>query len=359
MGKLRELCTQHTKLTNTDICRLEELERVLPLIADVSNADVFLDCLVDTETAVVVAQASPSQGVSAYQKNIVGEYATKANEPAVFQAFHMGVPVCDLKAVTQEMRSVRQNVAQVRNNNDEIIALLIREKDISSDLQRQRKYEELAKDREETTLLSLGTDSGSNSVAVREMHHRVKNNLQLVASILNLQARKTDNEVVKTALRENVSRVLSIAAVHDILLNSSGNMSTLSMRTLLDSLRHNLLALVPPERDITLSVTCDDIELDTDAATSAALCITELVTNAFEHGFCGRTEGRVEVIVGKGELYHTVAVIDNGVGFDPAQVGSSSLGLRIVESTVRDKLKGKMHIATTPGGTKISFDIKR
>lgn len=359
MGKLRELCTQHTKLTNTDITRLEELERVLPLIADVSNADVFLDCLVDTETALVVAQASPSQGVSAYQKNIVGEYASKTNEPAVFQAFHMGVPVCDLKAVTQENRSVRQNVAQVRNDNDEIIALLIREKDISFDLLRQRKYEELAKDHEDIAGHVLDDSRDQNSMAIREMHHRVKNNLQLVASILNLQARKTDNDVVRSTLKENVSRVLSIAAIHDILLSSSGNMSTLGIGPLLDSLRNNLLALIPPDKNISLNMTWDEIELDSDAATSAALVITELVVNAIEHGFCGRTEGRVEVIVGKGELYHTVAVIDNGVGFDPAQVGSGSLGLRIVESTVRDKLRGKLHIATTSGGTKISFDIKR
>ena len=165
--------------------------------------------------------------------------------------------------------------------------------------------------------------------------------------------------MVRSTLKENVSRVLSIAAVHDILLSHSGNMSTLSIGPLLESLKNNLLALTPPDKSITLDVIWDEIELDSDAATSAALVITELVTNAFEHGFVGRTEGRVEVIVGKGELYHTVAVIDNGVGFDPAQVKADSLGLRIVESTVKDKLKGKLHITTSPNGSKISFDIKR
>ena len=357
MKTLRQLCTEHTKLTPADIGRLEALERDLPLIADVSNADVFLDCLIDEQTAIVVAQATPSLGVSAYQKNIVGEYASKTNEPAVFQAFSMGVPICDLKAVTQENRSVRQNVAAVRNDAGQVIAVLIREKDISLDLQRQRKYEELAKGLEDS---SPYTDNiGSEVLAVREMHHRVKNNLQLVASILNLQARKTDNDTVKTALKENVSRVLSIAAIHDILLTKSDNLSTVKSGALLESLRNNLSALIPPDKNITLKLTDDDIELDSDAATSVALVITELVVNAFEHAFPDRQSGRVEVMVGKGELYHTVAVTDDGIGFDPASVSHKSLGLRIVDYTVRDKLKGKLHIVTSPHGTKISFDIKR
>ncbi len=359
MKTLRELCTQHTNLTSADIAQLEELEKTLPLIADVSNADVFLDCLIDDQTAIVVAQASPSQGVSAYEKNIVGEYATKTNEPAVFQAFHMGVPVCDLKAVTQENRSVRQNVVQVRNPHDCVIAVLIRERDISCDLQQERKYKELVKDHEARGNLSAPADTSRDLVAIREMHHRVKNNLQLVASILNLQARKTDSEIVRSALKENVSRVLSIAAIHDILLSNSGAFNTVKSDTLLESLRHNLLALTPPDKEISLKMTGETIDMDSDVATAVALVITELVTNAFRHAFEGRSTGFVEVLVGKGELYHTVAVVDNGIGFDPTLVTSDSLGLRIVDSTVRDKLKGKLHIATDHLGTKISFDFRR
>ena len=359
MGELRELCRAHTALSDEDILRMEELERSLPLIADVANADVFLDCLMDDETALVVAQASPAQGISVYEKTVVGERAEKHNEPAVFHTFHMGIPVSDLKAITQENRAVRQNVAPVKNSRDEVIAVLIREKDISADLQQQRKYEELARVRQESASYPRDVDPERerDAIAVREMHHRVKNNLQLVASILNLQARKAQDPGVRTTLKENVNRVLSIAAIHDILLNTSEDLRTVRSGVLLEKLRYDLQALVPPEKSIELVIADDGVDMDSDVATSVALVITELVTNAFRHAFVSRGTGRVEVSVCRGELYHTVAVMDNGVGFEPDGTAPGSLGLRIVDSTVRDKLRGRLHIVSGSRGTKISFDF--
>ena len=99
------------------------------------------------------------------------------------------------------------------------------------------------------------------------------------------------------------------------------------------------------------------MNLDSETATSVALVITELVTNAFQHAFVGRDSGWVEISVCRGELYHTIAVSDDGIGFDPGMSSMGSLGLRIVDSTVRDKLKGKVHIASGSWGTRISFDF--
>jgi len=359
MGSLRELCSAHTQLSDEEIQKLEELERVLPLIADVANADVFLDCLIDERTALVVAQASPAQGISVYEKTVVGERAEKHNEPAVFHAFQMGVPVCDLKAITQENRAVRQNVAPVKNDRDEPIAVLVREKDISDDLRQKKKYEELAKVQEERVpyIRNVDIEREQDAVAIREMHHRVKNNLQLVASILNLQARKANDPTVESTLKENVNRVLSIAAIHDILLNTAEDLRTVKSTVLLERLRRNLQALIPPHKDIRLMIADDGIDMDSDVATSVALVITELVTNAFQHAFLGRESGWVEISVCRGELYHTVVVSDDGIGFEPGAAAASSLGLRIVDSTVRDKLKGKVHIASGSLGTKVSFDF--
>ena len=359
MGTLRTLCETYTGLSSAEIRKLEEVEAQLPLISDLANADVFLDCLIDENTALVVAQASPAAGISVYNKPVVGEYAYRCNEPAVFHAFQVGVVVCDLKAITQENRAVRQNVAPIRNEQNHIIGVLIREKDISADLQQQKKYEELARTREEQVPLvrTPDADREENALALREMHHRVKNSLQLVASILNLQARKASDPEVQHVLKENVSRVLSISGIHEILLNNTDSMQTVRSDTLLDKLRSNLQMLAPQDKAIRLTISGDCIDLTSDAATSVALVVTELVINAFQHAFDGRTDGCVEVSVCRGELFHTIAVSDNGTGFPEETPNRGSMGLRIVDATVRDKLKGKVHIASTPQGTKVSFDF--
>lgn len=359
METLEQLCRTHTTLSASEIQRLAQLRDCLSLVADLTNADVFLDCPVDASRAVVVAHASPSQGVSLYQNQVVGKYAYQRDEPAVFHAAHMGIPVCDLKAVTQERRTVRQNAAPVVNEAGQVIAVVIRERDVSQDLLYRKKFEELARDRERAAPLSEpGEGRELDALALREMHHRVKNSLQLVASILNLQARKAQDPALQTILKENVARVLSIAGIHDILLHKSGTMQTVRSDELLGRLQGNLQALVPEEQRIVLESTGDSLELSSDTAASVALVVAELVTNALRHGFAGRACGRVTVSVCGGELYHTVMVCDDGVGFDPAQAAEDSLGLRIVEAIVRDKLGGTLRILSDSHGTKASFDFR-
>ena len=360
MSELERLCCAHVDFSAEDIARLLEVEKQLPLIADVTNADVFLDIRLRGDTALVVAQARPAQGLSAYEKSRLGEYAFAEKEPAVFRAFSLGMPVCDLKAITQENRTVRQNVAPVRGEGGRVIAVLIREKDVSDDLQQRKKFEELARtyEEEEPSVRAVSGEQEGDHLMLREMHHRVKNNLQLVASILNLQSRRIDDLEMKGIIRENVNRVLSIAAIHDILMNTSGDMQHLSSKTLFAQLGHNLQALIPPEKEILLTMTADEIPLTPDTATSVSLVITELVSNAFFHAFANRARGRVEVSFCKGALFHTVTVSDDGTGFDLAGERKNSLGLQIVQATVQDKLRGKLHINSGSQGTKVSFDLK-
>lgn len=360
MNEFRALCQSVGKLSPDDIDRIEEVKKQLPLIADLTNADVFLDILAEEGKALVVAQARPTRGISSYKKNIVGEYALPDMEPAVFHAFRIGMPVCDLKAITQEGQTVRQNVAPICNDEKAVIAVLIREKDISDELQHEKKYEELARKYEdsEPSVRAIRNDNEQTEIALREMHHRVKNNLQLVASILNLQAQKAENAEIKLIFRENVSRVLSIASIHDMLVYSLGDMNEISSKALMEKLRHNLIVLIPPEKQIFLEMSADEFPLEADTATSVALVITELVTNAFFHAFTNRGDGHVSVALNCGKLFHTVTVQDNGIGFDVEKRRKDSLGLNIVHAMVRDKLKGRVYISSGENGTKVSFDFK-
>lgn len=187
----------------------------------------------------------------------------------------------------------------------------------------------------------------------------MKNNLQLVAGILDLQARKSREANVKRILQENVGRILSIAAIHDILTHNTNDINFVSSKALLGRLCRNLHALVPPDKQIRLAVQGDEIFMSADTASSAALVITELVTNAVRHAFPGRGEGQVTICVCAGRLYHTVSVPDDGIGVDLENAGRGRLGLGIVEAAVKEKLRGRFRIETNGGGTKAAFDFKR
>lgn len=358
---VRELCKTHTALGEKDIARLEAIADTIQLTADLTGSDVFIDCLCPKENAaIVVAEAKPRAEGSAYCQTVVGKTALPHNEPAVFHAFASGMPVRDLKAITQENQSVKQDVVPIVGEDGGTIGVLIREKDISRSLLRDKKYEELAREREgrndkNLTLLPVG---GEHDAAMREVHHRVKNNLQLVASILNMQARKCPDPGVKQIFAENVGRVLSIAAIHDILTVSSGDGMRVSSKILLEKLRRSLQSLVPEGKVVPITVEGDDILLEADKATSVSLVVSELITNALEHAFEGRAEGHIVVTTQAGNLYSTVSVEDDGVGFDPAVVKPSSLGLSIVAATVKDKLGGELRISSSQEGTKVLFDFK-
>lgn len=356
---LRRICMKDTPLLEADILQLEDLERQLPLISELTGDDVFLDCVTSAGKAIVVSQARPSQGISAYQQDIRGQYAMPDNEPAVYHALRVMAPVRDIKAVTQENRTVRQDVVPVFSPDKRCIAAMIREKDISGKVLQEKKFEELAKTYEEENmpLRSLKMEYGESTI-MREVHHRVKNNLQLVASILNLQARRCGDDFTKRVLQENVGRVLSIAAIHDILTKNQSSLSKVDSIALLSTLRKNLQSFAPDGKCIAIFVTGDSAELNADTASSVSIVVNELIINALKHAFETKAEGNIWVSFCAGTLFHTVTVTDDGGGFEPGEISRSSFGLRIVEATVRDKLHGTLRIRSDPEGSKVSFDFK-
>jgi len=356
---IRSLSARCGAMAEEEIARLENMARELPLFAEIMEADLFIDCPVSEDRAIVIAQAGPN-AYSIYHKSVVGEDALKCNEPAIFQAIRQNTPVRNIKAVTQENRTVSQSVVPIHGIGGRVIAVLIQETDISQDIRREKKLEAFSRSFEkgDPSLRSERVED-ADVLALREVHHRVKNSLQLVASILNLQARKLRGTESAKILAENVSRILTIAAIHDMLTVKEDGAETVYALPMLRQLASQLGSFVPEEKRIAIEVSGDNAVIGSNQASAAALVVNELVINALEHAFAGRDQGRIEITFTSGEYFHMIAVSDDGSGFRADQKAEEGLGLRIAESTVRGKLKGKLHIHSDESGTVVSFDIKK
>lgn len=190
-----------------------------------------------------------------------------------------------------------------------------------------------------------------HSALVQEMHHRVKNNLQTIAMLLRLQM--AENKVLspQNVLKETINRVLSIAAVHEIL--SEEGMDKVGLLDLIRRVAQTVAGnMTSPEANISVEVGGDNLELDSQRATSLALIANELLQNALEHGLAGRQQGRVSIRLIYRYQQLRLRVEDDGRGlppdFDPAT--DLGLGLAIVRTTVREDMRGKFFIGPAKDG---------
>lgn len=360
--QLRQLCQSYTNLDGEAIELLERVASTLQYTADLTGTDLFIDCMdCRSRTAVVVAHARPSSELSAYDTAVLGQTALPQNEPAVYHSLRTGMVVRDLKAVTQENKSVRQDVAPIKDEDGTVIGVLIREKDVSHTVNSEKKFRELARERESATDRVLGLApqqaGDGHGVAMQEVHHRVKNNLQLVASILNIQARQSADPQIKRVFEENKSRVLSIAAIHDI-LTTSDSFDEVSLKPLFEKLRRNLQSMVGQGQELIVMVCGDNMTVFADKAVSIAMVVNELLTNAIQHAFEGRSSGKITITILRGLQNSTITVEDDGSGFTADADREESLGLQIITLTVRDKLGGKLQVQSGEQGTKAMFDFR-
>lgn len=195
----------------------------------------------------------------------------------------------------------------------------------------------------------------SMDATIREIHHRVKNNLQTVSSLLRLQGRRVTEPAAKTALDEASRRIRSIALVHEVLSRDGGD------DVALGDVVHPVVqmvqgALMDPDRPVTIHVEGNGPVVPAGTASSLAVVLTELIQNAVEHGFpigndaTDRLEHRVEVqMTTKGSIL-TVQVVDNGVGLpDGFDIDADpGLGLTIIRTLATADLGGTFTLENDP-----------
>lgn len=189
----------------------------------------------------------------------------------------------------------------------------------------------------------------TKGVLLREMHHRVKNNLQQVASILSMQRRRAKSPQVERILAESVGRIQGIAATHDLLSREQLGIAAVDdiARKIVGIVQGNLL---PPDLRVEMHIEPCRAHVPSEQATTLAIVLNELISNAIEHGFAGRTRGDIVISGERADGPITVRVADDGqgppIGFDLEQV--DGLGLQLVRSLVRSDLHGSFALRREP-----------
>ncbi len=187
------------------------------------------------------------------------------------------------------------------------------------------------------------------SAIIQEVHHRVKNNLQNIAAILRIQARRCESEEAKQHLSDAVNRVLSMSVIHEFL--SQDEHRPISLRDICQRIGNQVAQVSSnPEQEITIQVSGPNIRLPASQATPAAMVINELLLNAVEHGLRDRRHGHIAIVLQDlGDAVELVVTDDgNGLPTDFGQKPSRSLGLQIVQTLVTDDLKGQVTIESLP-----------
>ncbi|SEQ50990.1 Two-component sensor histidine kinase, contains HisKA and HATPase domains [Neolewinella agarilytica] len=259
----------------------------------------------------------------------------------------------DLKVAEIERLELEDQVSQDRITRQKwlligaalILALL---SFLAYGLFRQRRRIEKQKD-------TIAKALKEKETLLKEIHHRVKNNLQMVSSLLSLQGRYLEDDGAKAALKMGNSRVRSMALIHQKLYLTDEVNTLINARDYLEKLVTELVKnLKRPDLELALLLDVEDTELDIDRMIPLGLIVNELVTNALKYAYDGRESGRLSIKLQPEGEGHSLTVQDDGVGM-PEESRTNSFGLHLVESLV-DQLGGKLQRQEGKGaGLELSF----
>lgn len=305
------------------------------------------DGLIVLDKAAAISFASPNARSAFRRLGIAIDIEGQPLADLVSRLNRRGVPVDDTLALVANGRI--QGTAEVEGASAAVTLRsipLIRDGAAFGTIVMVRDVSDLR--RREKAL--LGKDA-----AIREIHHRVKNNLQTVASLLRLQGRRLGDPVAQAAIAEAVRRVGTIAVVHDLLAHDPGevvNFNDVAARVV----GLTIETAAPIQAKYSLEKNFG--ELPSEKATPLALVLAELVANAVEHAGADRAEVNFQVGSTRKTSSIEIEVVDDGPGIELPVDTSRGLGLSIVTTLVRDELKGEIEFShVAPHGTKVCLEI--
>ena len=196
------------------------------------------------------------------------------------------------------------------------------------------------------------------SILMQEVHHRVKNNLSIVASLMNLQADKSNDEYHKQLFMECKNRLESIVTVHELIYKAK-SYKQLNFKDYLNQIIKHISSSYSSIKNVRIEKDIKDVNIDISTAVSLALIVNELITNAYKHAFNMIKEGVVEISLFENNKQIFLTIKDNGSGFDKTVVSKNSIGMDILNGLV-EQISGTYQLTSNEKGTlyKISFSKK-
>jgi two-component sensor histidine kinase len=197
---------------------------------------------------------------------------------------------------------------------------------------------------------NLKKSLGEKEILLKEIHHRVKNNMQIMSSLLNLQSRYVDDGRALEFLGDYRSRIRSLALVHEKLY-MSGDLANIDFRDYVVSLTDILIRALGKPRNVAIDIDIEKMLVNTDTVIPCGMIINELVSNSLKHAFPDGREGRITIAMKKRDDEFILTVEDNGIGIDSrADVRKfNSLGLGLVFSLAEKQLNGRVELDIADG----------
>jgi len=204
----------------------------------------------------------------------------------------------------------------------------------------------------------IETRDREKEILLKEIHHRVKNNLQIISSILNIQSRKLDDDNAKKAVSEGRSRIKSMSLIHEKLY-SNNELSVINMREYVSDLSEYLFKTYDTSGKIKQAINVEELELDIDTAIPIGLILNELISNALKYAFEPENEGQLNISLKQSENNYQLSVADSGKGLPENYQEAKSMGLKLVNSLTK-QLDGLLDVKNESGSVfTITFTPKQ
>jgi PAS domain S-box-containing protein len=207
--------------------------------------------------------------------------------------------------------------------------------------------------------LALQRSNREKAMLLKEVHHRVKNNLQIISSLLKLQSNTIDNQDVQAIFEVSLNRIYSMAKVHELLYKST-EFSEINYKEYVETLINSLIStMIHNSQEIQVDIKVDDIKININTAIPLGLIINEILTNSFKHGLNNGLAGMIYVhIIKLNEDHFLLSIGDNGKGFKdiPVNQEDETLGLSLIES-LTEQLSGTLKKLDLSDGTHYELEF--